>query len=133
MSDASTKVAGRWYRLNSLQVFYLMVQPVLLLAAAWSQWRSNPETARLFWTDALGQQLACTALALLGVNLALLIGGCFLLNFLEGKYWAERSWPRALLQGVLFFACLLFFYLPALFTVVIGPSTVNIQHVLRTP
>ena len=133
MSEESSKPARRWYRLNSLQVFYLTLQPVLLGGAAWFQWQANPEAARLFWSDALGQKLAFSALVLLAINFAVLIGGCFLLNYLEAAYWRGKTWPRALLQGVLFFGCLVFFYLPALFTVVIGPSTVNIQRALLAP
>jgi hypothetical protein len=133
MSEESSKPAPRWYRLNSLQVFYLTVQPVLLVGAAGFQWQANPEAARLFWTEALGQKLACSALVLLAINFALLIGGCLLLNFLEATYWRGKTWLRPLLQGALFFGCLVLFYLPALFTVVIGPSTLNIQRALLAP
>jgi hypothetical protein len=112
------------------QVFWLTAQTVFFAGAVAWQWLANPEAMQLFGSDATGNQLAVAALLLLLANFACQLGGFWGLNRLRAH---GRVLLRQLLLALLCVGSLLLLYLPALFTLVIGPSAPHIRTIMLQP
>ena len=119
--------------LTTPQLFWLVVQATALAGVV--LWQVTAETApiTLFWRDALGVKLAMAAATFIAVNFAALLGGWYVLNRLATASLRDQGLVRNGLQSCLCAGCFLFFYLPALLVLLIGPSVVAIQATLAQP
>jgi hypothetical protein len=132
MSEVSAPAVASKFRLNGFQKFWLIFQPALFVGAIGLEWFRDPDEARLFWAEPMGLKLAAWASALSVLNFVILLGGCLALNRIAESL-AKAKWVVQLSQGLLYFGCMFFLALPALFNLLIGPVVVKNMHYFLSP
>jgi hypothetical protein len=80
----------------------------------------------------MGIELAAWAIVLSVLNFVILLGGCLALNYLAATL-TKAKWAVHLSQGLLYFGCMFFLALPALFQIFIGPAVAKTMHVMLSP
>ena len=112
------------------QAFWLTAQAAFLVGVVAWQSAVHSDAMTLFCTDASGIKLAIVAALLTGANFACLLGGFWLLNRMTGP---GRGLLRNGLLGLLCCVTSVLFYLPALFTLWVGPAAIQIRTLMLQP
>ncbi|MCI0682990.1 MAG: hypothetical protein L0Y71_12890 [Gemmataceae bacterium] len=111
--------------LTSWQLMLFVIQPLLLLAAAWWSWATQ-EAFFLLFTESLGQKMLVQASTYLALNAVALSAGCWLLN----RFCAEHHLVRHVLTSILHAGCCLLLFMPAVWVLIVGPAAVNVLRTL---
>ncbi len=121
----------RGWRLTSAQQFWLVCQAAALVGIAFLQWLSG--ALEIFLSDAVGSRLLGWAIVLSAVHFAVLAGGSIALNRLATSSMQGRPVLNKLLQSLLSGGCIVAFYAPTLFILMIGPSALAIRATMSAP
>ncbi|MDB5313072.1 MAG: hypothetical protein JWO38_7274 [Gemmataceae bacterium] len=121
--------AGPWF--TWLQLAWLGLQLVGLAVYAGVLDLQTPDEFGLLWRDPQGRKMAAGAAASLGVQTAVYLGGCLVLNWLAARMGPRRlATYRGLCVGLAAF-CFVAFYLPVTFVLKAGPAAVQLQRNLQ--
>jgi hypothetical protein len=91
----------------------------------------RPDYLNVLWNHSLGFKMAATAAVLLSLGTAGFVLGCFWINRASARLEGKRKPIFHVLLVVLAVGYVVLFYLPAVFTALIGPAAVQIQENLR--
>jgi hypothetical protein len=128
MTDEALDTSDNDSTFTKGQLVWLGVQLVAVVAVGVFVWVRNPDYASLLWTDSLGIKMSVGSLVLLAAGTMLYLVGCAYLN----ELFARRGTARAFLLGLLRYSfvavCFVVFFLPATFTMLVGPAAIQIQR-----
>lgn len=127
----TTPTTSGGLRITWLQGGWLALQLVGLTAFGVYLYAHHADDFSLLWRDPTGQKLLMSASIMLGVQLAVYLGGCVALNWMARRMGPRRlAVYRGLCFGLAVF-CFVGFYLPVTWMLTVGPAAIKIQQNLR--
>ena len=117
-------------RFNSFQLAWLMAQAAGLVGVVFWQFAHKPQAMKVFLSDPTGNDLAVSALLLIVLNFAILLGGWSILHRLANASLRGRLLLHQALAGILSVACFVCCYVPVFFLLLIGPATVSFRNTM---
>jgi hypothetical protein len=117
--------------LTCWQTWYLSVLIGVFLVILVTAGVQRPAYLGLLWQHSAGFKMAVMAGLLLGVGTAGYMVGCGCLNRAMARSEGGSRMLYRVLIATIAVGYFVFFYLPAVFTVLVGPAAVQIQDSLR--
>jgi hypothetical protein len=127
-TERPSAASGPWFtggQLGWLGVQWAVIAVLGLFLAA-----TKADYVTLLWSDPLGLKMAASAAGLLAVGSAIYLAGCLFLNRYGGRSPTGRGVGYWLFTAVFVPLCFVVFFLPAVFTIMVGPAAIQIQRQL---
>jgi len=115
-----------WWTRGQLAVVAL--EALAVLGLLFVMYLLNHDYTILLWRSPMGLRMLIIAVLLLLVNFAVFLGLCLWFNYAMPAKDDTKRGRRTVAHWVLGLLLLLFFYLPIVFVILIGPAAIAIQE-----